>query len=215
YDQGKWTSPGESRRLRLLGLAKYQDGELVVRNSIFRGVAEGWLYQGEPGGSKLITGREVREGAVFYEKIDRAKEAHEKLDAKSPGPDTKRLDRGLEQGAKEECINNNGKNEMGTGGVPITLYRESKELILDGKAIPLTPVEYRIVESLLSNYPRVLSKDNLAQAAFPFEPVPLTDVESHIKNIRRKLGDKPKRPRFIRCRRGFGYQAVADSFTLS
>lgn len=96
----------------------------------------------------------------------------------------------------------------------LCLVRESKEVWLNGRNISLTPVEYRILQHLLVNNPSVIGKDSLAVAAYPTDPLPNADVESHIKNIRRKLGDRPRNPRYIRSRRGFGYQAVAGSFVL-
>ncbi|HZW82517.1 MAG TPA: winged helix-turn-helix domain-containing protein [Candidatus Deferrimicrobium sp.] len=96
----------------------------------------------------------------------------------------------------------------------LLLNRESKEVYLAGSPVATTPVEFRILTCLLANSPRVISKDMLSEAAFPFDPNPCVDVESHIKNLRRKLQDEAKNPRFIRCRRGFGYQAVGGSFKL-
>ncbi len=96
----------------------------------------------------------------------------------------------------------------------LVLIKSTKEVFLNGHRIELTATEYRILECLLVNGPNLLSKDVLAEAAFPHEPVPNVDVESHIKNIRRKLGDKADQPRFIRLRRAFGYQAVQDSYII-
>ncbi len=106
------------------------------------------------------------------------------------------------------------QSAFGPGSSQLMLNRESKEVYLAGSPVDTTAVEFRILDCLLSNSPRVVSKEMLAEAAFPFEPAPCVDVESHIKNLRRKLGDQAKNPRFIRCRRGFGYQAVAGSFKL-
>ncbi len=99
-------------------------------------------------------------------------------------------------------------------GARLHVCRSSKQVYLDGQPIYLTTVEFRILEHLLLNWPGVVSRDSLASAAYPGEPVPGTDVPSHIKNIRRKLGDKATEPSFIRSRREFGYQAVEKSFQL-
>ncbi len=107
-----------------------------------------------------------------------------------------------------------GRQEHGgqRPGSGLRVCRIAKQVRLDGNPIHLTTVEFRILEHLLLHWPGVVSRDSLAGAAYPGEPVPGTDVESHIKNIRRKLGDKASEPRFIRSRRGFGYQAVEKSF---
>jgi DNA-binding winged helix-turn-helix (wHTH) protein len=96
----------------------------------------------------------------------------------------------------------------------LLLNRESKEVYLAGNPVSTTPVEFRILACLLTNSPRIISKDMLSEAALPFDPAPCVDVESHIKNLRRKLRDGAKDSRYIRCRRGFGYQAVSGSFEL-
>jgi len=175
YHAGKFTDSRQGRRLKLLGLAKEAEGELVVRNPLFRSVIEDWL---EPDGKMQV---------VYPEWSEAGGEVKE----------------GLGQDLLHE-----------PGQVRLELDSASKQVFLEGSPIRLTPVEFRILEHLLVNCPRVLSRESLAQAAFPAEPVPGTDVESHIKNLRRKLGDKAASPRFIRCRKGFGYEAVKNSFRV-
>lgn len=94
----------------------------------------------------------------------------------------------------------------------LVLNVATKEVMLGGKLIHFTPTEYRILACLMRNGRMVSSKEVLAAAAFPDEPMPSADVETHIKNIRRKIGDKADEPRFICVRRTFGYQMVAGSY---
>lgn len=176
YTGGRWVDSKLGRKLRILGLAKEERGELVVRNLVFHRIIEDWLT-------------EARKRETIYLSLP----GNSGLEVKdSPGRDATYV--------------------MGQG--KLQLLPESKQVFLDGRSIELTPVEFRILEHLLRNSRQVVSRDSLAQAAFPHEPAPMTDVESHIKNLRRKLGDKAAEPRFIRSRRGFGYQAVENSFQI-
>jgi two-component system response regulator BaeR len=64
------------------------------------------------------------------------------------------------------------------------------EAILGGQTLPLTPVEFRLLQALAANHGRVFSRDALMSAAYTDHRV-VSDrtIDSHIKNLRRKLHD--------------------------
>ena len=78
----------------------------------------------------------------------------------------------------------------------------------DGKEIPLTGIEYRILHLLASHPRKNFSAQNIYESIWN-EPYFYTSnnlVMVHIRNIRRKLGDDPQNCRTIRTVWGKGYR---------
>jgi DNA-binding response OmpR family regulator len=80
---------------------------------------------------------------------------------------------------------------------------------LDGRELPLTAYEFQLLRVLAERAGHVLSRERLlelvrgsAEEAFD------RSVDVHISRIRTKLGDDPKRPRWLKTVRGAGYQLV-------
>jgi len=76
-----------------------------------------------------------------------------------------------------------------------------------GRAVEITPIELRLLRAFIRARGRVLSRDQLLDAAW--EPgVHVTDraVDAHIVNLRRKLESRPSDPAFILSIRGLGYR---------
>ena len=77
----------------------------------------------------------------------------------------------------------------------------------DGESVELTPLEFDLLDAL-SERPRLaFSRRQLLEriwgpAWFGDEHV----VDVHVANLRRKLGDDPQNPRYIRTVRGVGYR---------
>ena len=78
----------------------------------------------------------------------------------------------------------------------------------DGKEIPLTDLEYRILHLLASHPRKIFSAQNIYESIWN-EPYFYTSnnlVMVHIRNIRRKLGDDPQNCHTIRTVWGKGYR---------
>ncbi len=78
----------------------------------------------------------------------------------------------------------------------------------DGKEIPLTDIEYRILLLLASHPRKIFSAQNIYESIWN-EPYFYTSnnlVMVHIRNIRRKLGDDPQNCHTIRTVWGKGYR---------
>ena len=76
-----------------------------------------------------------------------------------------------------------------------------------GEPIDLTPKEFAILEFLMYNKNRVVSRLNLADHVWQdeFDPFSLSNfMDVHIKNIRRKIDDSPK-DGILQTIRGVGY----------
>jgi len=78
-----------------------------------------------------------------------------------------------------------------------------------GKTIDLSQTEYSLLEYLLRNKGRVLSKDNIINHVWDFDADILPNtVEAYIGYLRNKI-DKPFRTPLIHTVRGFGYKLEA------
>ncbi len=90
---------------------------------------------------------------------------------------------------------------------PLSIDCDAHTVTLDGEAINLTPLEYRLLTILATAPGRVFSRAQLLDHVwgndyFGDEHV----LEVHIANLRKKLGDDPARPRFIFTVRSIGYR---------
>lgn len=76
-----------------------------------------------------------------------------------------------------------------------------------GKFVNLTPNEFKILKVLLTNPGQVFTREQLLENAFgmDFEGFDRT-IDTHIKNIRQKIEDNPKKPIYINSIYGLGYK---------
>lgn len=96
--------------------------------------------------------------------------------------------------------------------IDITAHRTT----LAGKEVDLTASEFKLLTTL-ARYPgRVYSRMELVERVlgYDFEGYERT-VDSHIKNLRAKIGDDPRDPRFIFTVHGVGYRFEAPEGTKS
>jgi DNA-binding response OmpR family regulator len=84
------------------------------------------------------------------------------------------------------------------------------EVTRDGRPIPLTRVEFRLLAALLEAGGRVLSRDQLLDAVYGQDQTDVLDrtVDVHIGRLRDKLADDPDQPRYVATVRGIGYRAA-------
>lgn len=76
--------------------------------------------------------------------------------------------------------------------------------------LTLTPLEFDLLSSLARVPDRVLSRDQLLDAVTgrSYEVFDRS-IDVHISSLRRKLGDDPKQPRYIRTVRSAGYLLIS------
>lgn len=86
------------------------------------------------------------------------------------------------------------------------------EVFTHGNLIPLTPVEFKIVEVMSKNPKRVFSREDLIAAVYGhnYEGNDRS-IDTHIKNLRQKLEDDPKNPRYVLTVHGLGYRFGGDN----
>jgi DNA-binding response OmpR family regulator len=78
-----------------------------------------------------------------------------------------------------------------------------------GRAVPLRPVEFDLLVCLAKAKGRVLSRDHLLEHIRDREwEVFDRSIDVHVSALRRKLGDDPKDPRYVRTYRSAGYMLI-------
>lgn len=85
----------------------------------------------------------------------------------------------------------------------------SHAVVLGDEALQLTPAEFGLLLSLAKAHGRVKTREQLIEEVADREwDVFDRAIDMHISTLRKKLGDDPKEPRFIKTVRGYGYQLL-------
>jgi len=93
----------------------------------------------------------------------------------------------------------------------LSLDREKGKVTLEGRAVHLTPSEYRILEALMAAPGRLFSRDQLLDRLHEDGTVVVDRVvDVHVGNLRQKIERDPARPRYILTARGLGYRFAED-----
>jgi len=102
-----------------------------------------------------------------------------------------------------ETILKNGPFEMDFG---------KQQLLKDGECIHLTSIEFSLLRFLMENKQKVLSRDKILDEVWG-EDVYITPraVDTHVANLRRKIGDDQAESRWIIGIRGVGYKMTSQS----
>ena len=78
-----------------------------------------------------------------------------------------------------------------------------------GAEVPLTPTEFRLLEALARHPGRVYSRSELVERLNRDGDLVLErTVDSHVKNLRKKIEDDPRDPRCLETVFGLGYRLV-------
>ncbi len=96
-------------------------------------------------------------------------------------------------------------SQLVTGG--IVLDTDTKKVTVDGEEVKLTPIEYKILNYLMSNTGRVFSSSQIYEAVWN-EPSYTSEktVTVHIRNLREKIEINPKDPKYLKVVYGLGYK---------
>jgi DNA-binding response OmpR family regulator len=89
----------------------------------------------------------------------------------------------------------------------LTLDKSAKEVSVLGEPVKLTPIEYKIVELLMTNAGRVFSINEIYERVWK-EPGYNAEntVAVHIRKIREKIEINPKNPTYLKVVWGIGYK---------
>ena len=92
----------------------------------------------------------------------------------------------------------------------VTLDRDSHMVTVDGAIVDLTPSEFDLLAALMSSPGRTFTRlellDQIQDTAFVGYA---RTIDVHIKNLRAKIEDNPRQPRYIETVYGVGYRFSA------
>jgi DNA-binding response OmpR family regulator len=102
------------------------------------------------------------------------------------------------------------KNQRFASG-DLVIDVDSHHVTKAGKAVPLTPTEFRLLQTLAENAGRVLTHQQLLDQVWGYDSAEDTGyIKRYIWYLRRKLEDDPEHPQHIITERGFGYSFNSD-----
>lgn len=100
--------------------------------------------------------------------------------------------------------NPTASNEIDIRGLQIN--SDTHRCSLNGKEIILTPIEFKILWYLCSRRGMVVSSEELFEAVWGEKYLDTSNtVMAHIARIREKLGEPPRRPKYVKTVWGVGY----------
>ena len=89
----------------------------------------------------------------------------------------------------------------------LVINKDTHKCTLFGKNIALTPIEFGILWYLCEHQGRVVSSEELFEAVWGEKYLDNNNtVMAHIGRLREKLGEPPRKPRFVKTVWGVGYQ---------
>lgn len=105
----------------------------------------------------------------------------------------------------------NNKSKLSFNNGDLIIDKDSYEVFKNNNLITLTPSEYKILLQLAENKNKVFTRGDIISKtmeddSFVYDRI----VDSHIKNIRAKIEDDNKKPRYILTVHGIGYKFGGD-----
>jgi DNA-binding winged helix-turn-helix (wHTH) protein len=88
---------------------------------------------------------------------------------------------------------------------------ETREVLRSGRAAAVSPLAFRLLETLIRERPRALDRRQIQKELWPGMWVSEANLPNVVAELRRVLGDKARQPRIIRTVRGFGYAFRAEA----
>lgn len=95
-------------------------------------------------------------------------------------------------------------NVITIGG--LELNTETKEFTVDGNAVKLTPIEYKILNLLMKHPGRVFPTEEIYERIWNETAINTDTIMVHIRNIREKIEINPKNPKYLKVVWGVGYK---------
>jgi DNA-binding response OmpR family regulator len=104
-------------------------------------------------------------------------------------------------------LSRSGQGAASYGGGILVIDQPRREVTVRGARVELTPTEWRILVALATDPGRVYSRFELINRVRrdEFERYVRT-IDSHVKNLRRKIEQDPGRPRIVQTVLGGGYR---------
>lgn len=89
----------------------------------------------------------------------------------------------------------------------LVIDQDRKEVCKQGKTIAVTPVEWKLLTAFTRYPQKVFTREDLIELVFGLDFSGYDRViDTHVKNLRKKLEDDPKQPVYICTVHGMGYK---------
>lgn len=93
----------------------------------------------------------------------------------------------------------------------LTVDFDKHLVLLDHNQIHLTPIEFKLLELLITHKGKVLTHNYIIKEVWGYvENTESTSIRVYMANLRRKIEKNPGKPKFILTEIGVGYRFVAD-----
>lgn len=113
---------------------------------------------------------------------------------------------------KPEVFSERKRNGNRTVIQDLTIEYDTRTANLAGLELELTPVEFDLLARLAVNAGRVLSRDQLLEAVSGRDySIFDRSIDVHISSLRKKLGDDPRHPVYIKTIRSAGYMFLDET----
>lgn len=88
---------------------------------------------------------------------------------------------------------------------------DKRRVFVEGEQVHLTPIEYRLLTTLIENADRVLTHRFLREEVWgPYRSGGVHHLRVHMGNLRRKIEADPARPRLLHTEQGVGYRLSTE-----
>ncbi len=107
------------------------------------------------------------------------------------------------------------RSQLGHKPIPVLqigrlrLDTGQRKLFIEGKEIDLTPTEYKLLHALMENPNHTFTREELLERGmgYAYEGMGRA-LDTHIKNLRKKIELDPKKPQYIETMYSIGYRLV-------
>jgi two-component system, OmpR family, response regulator len=106
----------------------------------------------------------------------------------------------------EHVLKKNSSDKTNIAG--FTIDKNNRTLLLDDFPIDLTKIEFEVFIFLITNLNKISSREQILHATSLDENTKNRTIDMHISNIRYKIGDDSKNPKYIKSVWGIGYKFV-------
>ena len=87
---------------------------------------------------------------------------------------------------------------------------DTREVIREDRLVPLSPKAFQLLDTLIRERPKAISKDELHEKLWPNTFVGDANLANLVADLRAALGDDAKKPHILRTVQRFGYAFTAE-----
>ena len=88
----------------------------------------------------------------------------------------------------------------------LELNEDTVEFFVDGNAVKMTPIEFKILTLLMKHPGRVFSAEEIYERVWNEKAINTDTIMVHVRNIRDKIEINPKEPKYLKVVWGVGYK---------